>query len=310
MSERELLVDASGAGQRADLFVGHALGLSRARLKELFESGKVRIDGRRARKGDRVAAGQRVSVPIEEAPLAPVPEPAAELRVLWSDDWLVFVDKPAGAPSHPLRPGELGTVANALSARYPECALASEDPREGGLCHRLDSETSGVLLAARRREAWQAVRAAFSARKVDKRYWALCTGPIAGEGEIDLPLRHARSDRVEPAPAGGAGTREALSSFKVLSRKGEHALVEVRIVTGVMHQVRAHLSAIGAPIVGDELYGGRPAPELGRVFLHARALELAHPVTGQTVRVESPLPQQLRSELERLGLAAATPPSP
>lgn len=300
-----LTVDAAKAGQRVDLFVGEALGLSRAKLKRLFESGDVLVNGRPAKKGLLVTEGQRISVTVEEeAPRDAVADEAFPLTVLHEDAQLVFVDKPAGRPSHPLRPGETGTVANALVARYPECAQASEDPREGGLCHRLDIETSGVLLAARTREAWKRMREAFGGRDVDKRYVALVTGPLADEGEIVLPLRHhpRHPDRVEPALEGDPDAREAHSDFKLVGRSGEYSLVEVRIHTGVLHQVRAHLAGIGAPIVGDTLYGGREEPGLNRFFLHAKALGVTHPVTGRRMHVESPLPEELRRVLEAHGL--------
>jgi 23S rRNA pseudouridine1911/1915/1917 synthase len=232
-----------------------------------------------------------------------VPEPAAPLRVLHEDAALVFVDKPAGMPSHPLQPAELGTVANALVARYPECLGVGEDPREGGLCHRLDVETSGVLLAARRQDAWAAMREAFSGEqaRVDKRYLAAVTGPIADEGDVDLPLRHHK-DRVEPA-VDGVQARQARSEFRVMARSRDAALVEVRIHTGVLHQVRAHLSAIGAPVLNDALYGGKPEPALGsRFFLHAFSLEVLHPDTKRRLRVESPLPPELEAVLQRLGI--------
>jgi 23S rRNA pseudouridine1911/1915/1917 synthase len=303
-----LEVPPGAAGRRVDLFVSDAMGLSRAKVKRLFEEGAVRVDGRPARKGDLLKAGQRVEVAggaAQEGP-ALVPEPQAPLSVLHEDEALVFCDKPSGRPSHPLQPGETGTVANALVARYPECAAASEDPREGGLCHRLDTGTSGVLLAARTRAAWEAMREAFSVDGggggVDKRYWAAVTGPIADEGEIDLPLRHHK-DRVEPA-VDGAGARPARSDFRVLSRSGDAALVEVRIHTGVLHQVRAHLAAIGAPVLGDAAYGGRPHPSMGRLFLHARSLEVAHPTARRKLRVRSPLPPELQAALGALGLEA------
>ncbi|MHB8878755.1 MAG: RluA family pseudouridine synthase, partial [Myxococcaceae bacterium] len=302
--KRQFRVDENAKGKRLDLVVDEALGLSRAKLKALFDEGLVRVDGRRVKKGQLAEAGQEVSVEVSQAPRQAAPDAGAPLSVLYGDEALVFVDKPAGIPSHPLEPGELGTVANALVARYPECALASEDPREGGLCHRLDTGTSGVLAAARTREAWLKVREAFGGEGVDKRYWALTTGPLADEGEIDLPLRHGRADRVAPAAGGGPDAREARSSFKVLSRSGEYSLVEVRIHTGVLHQVRAHLAAIGAPVVGDALYGGRPEPGLARFFLHARRLSLAHPLTGEAVSVESPLPDELRRTLAAHGMTA------
>ncbi|EAU66959.1 ribosomal large subunit pseudouridine synthase D [Stigmatella aurantiaca DW4/3-1] len=266
----------------------------------------MRVNGRAVKKGLLVSAGQHILVEWEEETREAVPDTGFPLVVLHEDAALVVVDKPAGRPSHPLKPGETGTVANALIARYPECAQASEDAREGGLCHRLDIETSGVLLAARTREAWQRLRTAFSGREVDKHYVALVTGPLADEGEIEIPLRHhpRHPDRVEPALPGEEGAREAHSLFQVQARSGDFSLVEVRILTGVLHQVRAHLAGIGAPLVGDSLYGGREEPGLSRFFLHARALGFTHPETGQRLQVESPLPQELAEVLRHHGLSA------
>lgn len=301
----ELLVPPGVEGRRLDLFVGEHLKLSRSKVKALFEADAIRVDGRRAKKGAVVAPGQKVSVVVvEEAPRAVAPEPDAPLTTLHVDEALVFVDKPAGMPSHPLLPGEKGTVANALVARFPECIAAGLDEREGGLCHRLDTETSGVLLAARTRVAWEKMREAFSGSGADKRYLALITGPLADEGEIDLALSH-HGERVRPAAGGGSDAREARSRFKVLGRSGEYALVEVQILTGVMHQVRAHLAAVGAPIVGDALYGGRDEPGFSRFFLHARSLEVSHPSTGQRLKIESPLPLELQGVLSAHGLQAA-----
>ncbi len=305
--KRTLAVPETSAGKRLDLFVGEAFGLSRAKLKALFEDDKNRVDGRKAKKGQQVAAGQQISVEVDpEVERTAAPDSSVALSLLHEDGQLLFVDKPAHVPAHPLAPGETGTVANALAARFPECTAASEDPREAGLCHRLDIETSGVLLAARTREAWTALREQFTARSVDKRYLALVTGPLADEGTVDLPLRHhpRHPDRVEPALDEGKEGREALSEFKVLQREGEYALVEVRIHTGVLHQVRAHLGAIGASIVGDGIYGGRPEPELSRFFLHARSLSVTHPVSGEKLSVTSPLPAELLASLARHGLAA------
>lgn len=303
-SAKELTVDEANAGARLDLFVGKALGLSRTKLKELFDRDAIRVDGRRAKKGQTVTAGQKVSVEVAEEEPRPVAQPELALTVLHEDASLIFVDKPASAPSHPLRPGETGTVANALVARYPECLEASEDPREGGLCHRLDVQTSGVLVAARSREVWLKMRQAFGGRDIDKRYWALVSGPIADEGEVDLPLRHhpRHPDRVEAA-VDGVDAREALTHFRVLARSGEYSLVEARIFTGVLHQVRAHLASIGAPLVGDAQYGGPPLEGLERFFLHARSLALPHPVTAERLLVSAPLPAELKQALARVGIS-------
>ncbi|MBL8917844.1 MAG: RluA family pseudouridine synthase [Myxococcaceae bacterium] len=290
----ELNVPAEAQGQRVDLFVGERLSLSRNRLKALFEAEAVRVDGRKVKKGASLTAGQTVVVDLQDAPSGAVADAGVPLAILYEDDALLAVDKPAGVPTQPIDPGETGTVANALVARQPELAAVGDDPREAGLCHRLDVETSGVLLAAKTKDAWKAMRAAFSEPGgVDKRYLALVRGPLADEGEIDLPLVHA-GDHVRPALE-GEEARPARSSFRVLKRKGVVSLVEVRLFTGVLHQVRAHLSAIGAPIVGDTRYGGRAAEGLSRFFLHAASLEFEHPVSRRLVRVESPLPAELKA---------------
>jgi 23S rRNA pseudouridine1911/1915/1917 synthase len=301
-----LKVTAEADGSRLDIFIGQALRLSRAQVKKLFEQGAIRVDGRRSKKGEAVKVGQSVRVLLGPADHSVRPDPDAPLSVLLADAALVFLDKPAGMPSHPLEAGESGTLANALVARFPECATAAADPREGGLCHRLDVETSGVIVAARNPEAWRQMRRAFTRGEIDKRYLALVGGPIADEGEIDVPLRHraGRGTGVKPALAGEAGARRAESMFRVLARSSDCALVEVRIITGVLHQVRAHLAAVGAPVVGDALYGGRTDPALSRFFLHARSLELSHPQTQARLKVASPIPEDLSRVLGRLGIPA------
>lgn len=298
-TRHELKVPAEAAGQRVDLFIGERLTLSRNRLKALFEADAVRVDGRKAKKGLSLAAGQVVVVEVTESPTGAVADDTLTLCVLFEDEALIAIDKVAGMPSQPIEPGELGTVANALVSRWPALAQVGDDPREAGLCHRLDVETSGVLLAAKTKEAWRTMRAAFSeSGGVDKRYLALVRGPLSDEGEIDLPLVHA-GDHVRPAHA-DEDARPAKSSFRVLRRKGVVSLVEVRLFTGVLHQVRAHLAAVGAPIVGDTRYGGREHPGLSRFFLHAASLTFPHPVTHQAQRIESPLPGALQVVLDEL----------
>lgn len=298
-TRHELKVPAEAEGQRLDLFIGEKLSLSRNRLKALFEADSVRVDGRKAKKGQPLVSGQTVAVEVSDAPVGAVADATQTLVVLFEDDALIAVDKPAGVPTQPIDPGETGTIANALVSRWPALAGVGADPREAGLCHRLDVETSGALLVAKTPEGWARMRAAFSeSGAVDKRYLALVRGPLADEGEIELPLVHA-GDHVRPAIE-GEEARPAKSSFKVLRRKGVVSLVEVRLFTGVLHQVRAHLSAIGAPIIGDLRYGGRAEADLSRFFLHAASLTFEHPVSGQTTRVESPLPPELARVLERL----------
>ncbi|HEY2743259.1 MAG TPA: RluA family pseudouridine synthase, partial [Polyangia bacterium] len=203
---------------------------------------------------------------------------------------LVAIDKPAGVPTHPLRAGERDTLANALVARHPECALVADDAREGGFSHRLDIETSGVVLAARTRAAWQSLRRAFGDGAVDKEYLALVTGAPPPSGTIDLPLVHA-GRRVRVAGDRDLDALAAATDFETLARGDGVALVRARSSSGRMHQIRVHLAFAGHPLVGDALYGGpSPAPGTRGHFLHAAAVTFPHPSTGARTRIESPLP--------------------
>jgi 23S rRNA pseudouridine1911/1915/1917 synthase len=280
------------AGARVDHVVAAAIpGLAVARARRLVEAGAVRLDGRVARKGDRVAAGQTLELDEGTAAGAAAAgvEPDAGVAVAWLhvDDALVAISKPAGVPSHPLQPGERGTAANALVARFPECATASADAREGGLGHRLDNETSGVLLAARSRAAWEALRAALRAPSCTKTYLAEVVGDPPQRGVETAPIGRAgrRGGRVRV----GAGRQPlaARTEWEVVERRGATTLVRARLHAGRAHQVRAHLAAAGFPIVGDPVYG--EGGGLG-LRLHAHTISLAHPTTGAPLLIEAPPP--------------------
>ncbi len=298
-ARHELTVTADHAGHRLDAVVGERLGLSRLKLKALFDGGHVRANGRRAKKGDLANAGDVLSVELPADSQGPVlvADPRVPLVVLKEDERLIFVDKPSGVPVHPLEPGETGTLANALVARWPQLAQVG-DPKEAGLCHRLDIDTSGVVVVAKDVAAWQSLRAAFSEPGVvRKQYLALTCGPLADEGEIDVGLEHA-GDHVRPVLDGG---RPAFTQFTVLARSGPYALVQVVITTGVLHQVRAHLAAVGAPLLGDGLYGGPVDAAFPRVCLHAAALAVPHPAGG-TLGAASPFPAELAAVAAHVGL--------
>ncbi len=301
MSALHFVVAADQVG-RVDLFLGRQFpGVSRRRLARMFADGEVRIGGRVARKGDRVAAGDQVTVadpPPRGDDLRAVPDESVVLPVLHLDPALVAIAKPAGMASHPLRAGEPGTAANHLVARFPECRQIGDDPREAGLVHRLDRDTSGVLLAARDPESWRAVRERFRQRKVHKEYLALVDGVVAADGGIDAPLAQ-RGRRVAVAGDG----LPAATRWRPLGSAGGRTLVRCTAATGRMHQVRAHLAHAGTPIVGDALYGGSPGAAIGLVghFLHAAAVELVHPRTGQRLRIVAPLDPDRREALRRSG---------
>ena len=286
-----------GAADRLDKAVARLFGVSRGRAMEWIAEGRVRIDGKRAPKGAPVPAGARISVQ-KPPPDQPVPEPDLPIRIVHADAHLIVADKPASMPSHPLKPGEKGTAANALVGRFPELVRIGPAAREGGLVHRLDTDTSGLLLAARTEAAHAMLRAQFSARKVEKDYLALAAGEIHAGGEIALPLLHDPRDprrmqaASDPDYAAEHGARPAVTRFIPVERKAGFTLLDVEIPTGVMHQIRAHLAFIGHPLAGDPLYGGPALPGLDRHFLHAARLAFTHP-DGSRVRYESPLPADL-----------------
>jgi 23S rRNA pseudouridine1911/1915/1917 synthase len=247
---------------------------SRRKVAELFDDNAVRLDGKLAKKGDRAAPGAvielaRAPVSPEELRVVPDAEVAARLTVLFEDTDVIVVSKPPGMPSQPLRAAERGTAANGIVALHMECAAVADDPRDGGLVHRLDGGTSGALAAARTRDAWKSLRAAFADGKVAKTYLALVDAPPVSR-ECEAPLAQRGGKVVVDHTAG----LEAHTSWEVVRRIGERALVRCTATTGRMHQVRVHLATCGAPIAGDVLYGGAPLPELVGFFLHAERLTL------------------------------------
>jgi len=280
---------------RLDAFLHDALpALSRRLVRRLIAEGAVRLNGRPAAKGVRVAPGDRVTLP--DLPTTIAPEPGLALPVLHEDDALVALDKPGGMPGHALDPRQRGTAAAFLLARYPEMAAVG-DPLAPGLVHRLDSGTSGLLVAARTRAAHHALRAALRARTVEKRYLAWVAGDasaLAG-ARIALPLAHDPHDRRRMVPA-TAGMRAWPAETRVAAVVAgrERSLVEATILTGVTHQVRVHLAARGHPVLGDVLYGGAPAGlPRGRHALHAAGITLPHPAHGRPLVLNAPLAADL-----------------
>lgn len=292
---RTFRVEAEAAGERLDRFLLRSCPeLGRRAAALVIERGDVRVDGRRARKGQRLLAGQSVSV--AELALAP-PEPEAPLVVRLERDDLVVVDKPAGQPSAPLLPGEPGSLAGALLARYPEMAGVGWRAREPGLLHRLDTRTSGLVLAARSAGAFEVLREALRSHGLAKRYLALVDGARLPDAiDIDLPLAMAPggSGRVTVAPPSARIAGGPVSRLRTLERRGRLALVEVAASRAFRHQVRVHLAASGWPILGDREYGG-PLCELlpHRHALHASHVAWAGDARVPAFAVDSSLPADL-----------------
>jgi len=294
--ERTLTVEAEPeTAPRLDAYLHAALPtLSRRLLRRIIADGVVRVNGRPAAKGVRLRGGDRVTLP--DLPLAVVPEPDLVLPVIYEDDTLVALDKPGGMRGHALDPRQRGTAVAFLCGRYPEMS-AIGDVLAPGLVHRLDTGTSGLLLAARSMRAFGALRAAFRAGNVEKRYLAVVAGDASPLDRLCLqvPLAHDPQDRrrMVEAPA-GARAWPAETRIMVRAVGTGASLVEATIRTGVTHQVRVHLALGGHPLLNDTLYGGPPA-ELppGRHALHAAGLELSHPDRGGHLVLAAALPADL-----------------
>lgn len=292
-----LTVEDALAGRRLDAYLAAAGGAaSVAAARRSIEAGLVRVDGRREKKGLRVRAGQVVEV----AEAVPERRPEIALELLYEDADLVAVNKPAGVSSQSLVPGETGSMASALVARFPECAGASDDPREGGLGHRLDRETTGVLLAARNREAWRALREVLGGGS-EKTYLAEVTGaPFAprespfvrrepGRWVVEAPIGRTGRRGAKVQVGGGRQPLEARTELWALEERAHTTLVEAHLQRGRAHQVRAHLAHLGHPVVGDHVYGTEMSPSDG-LRLHALAVALPHPKNGRPLRIEAPPP--------------------
>jgi 23S rRNA pseudouridine1911/1915/1917 synthase len=277
---RELRVDAAHAGHRLDEFLAARLAIGRRAAVRL--AARARVDGRRSRKGDRLRDGQVVCVPADDAG---VPHADADLTVVRVLPDVLVIDKPVGLPSVGLRGAGGDSVAARVAARDPGCAHVGRDG-ECGLVHRLDTGTSGVLLAARSDDAYRALRAQFRAHAVEKEYLALVAGVVRGPARIDTPIgqHHATRRRMRAVPdperARRYATRDASTDVVPERVVGRATLVRARTSTGARHQIRVHLASIGHPLLGDPLYGGEHADALPAFLLHACRIAWREPGSG------------------------------
>jgi len=289
-----LEVPANASGVRLDRFLAEPLG-SRAKAQSLIEAELVQVDGRVRLKSHTVAPGEVIEAwPGEDAVV--VSEAAgAPFAIAYEDDALLVVDKPAGVVVHPARGHWTGTLAQALAAH----GAGGGDPSRAGIVHRLDRDTSGLLVVAKNDDVHRALKAELAARKLRREYLALVEGrPPARTGTIDAPIGRHRRERTLMSVDTDDG-REARTHFELERMLPAATLVRVVLETGRTHQIRVHMAAIGHPVCGDAQYGTRGLYGLKRQFLHATRLAFEHPVGGEPIDVTSPLPDDLAAALDR-----------
>jgi 23S rRNA pseudouridine1911/1915/1917 synthase len=302
---RTVTVPAAAAPGRADRFAADLTGLSRSHVQRLIGEGRLRADDRQVKANAIVTPGTILTLdvpPVVDA--LPQPEPDIPVRVVYEDEDVLVVDKPAGLVVHPAPGHSSGTLVNALLGRAgPEAFGGIAGVRRPGIVHRLDRDTSGLLMVARNDGAQASLMAQLKARRVKKTYLALVQGSVAATtGRIEAPIGRdpKHRTRMGVVPDG----RPATTGYRVRERFAGWTLLELDLVTGRTHQIRVHLDAIGHPVAGDPLYGtgtSRRGPEgLDRLFLHAWRLELSAPSDGHLIRAEAPVPDELEAVLTSL----------
>ena len=314
--ELEARVPPEQDGERIDQVAARLFpNYSRSRLQAWIKAGQLRVDGETRRPRDKVAANARLEVSAELEEAVGWRPQSIELDIVHEDDAIIVLNKPAGLVVPPAAGHMDGTLVNALLHHAPEMVKL---PR-GGIVHRLDRETSGVMVAAKTLQAHHSLVAQLQARTVSRQYCAVCIGVMTGGGTIDAPIgRHPKQRKKMAVVA--VGGKPAITHYRVVKRFGHHTRIAVNLETGRTHQIRVHMAHRHYPLVGDPVYGGRPRIPPGasdaliamlrgfpRQALHAEALTLAHPETGDEMRFECPLPEDM---LELLAVLAREDPAP
>ena len=287
-------VPAEAAGQRLDRFLASLPEVSsRAAAERLVEEGAALVDGTKRPKSHRLEGGEELELDVAESTEIELRAEDLPLRIAYEDDHLLVVDKPAGIVVHPSPGHATGTMVHGLVGR-----TAGGDEERPGIVHRLDRDTSGLLVVARTEEAYGRLQELVRNRELERRYKALVRGrPRSWRGRIEAPIGRDRHDPTRHSLDTDT-PRQAVTHFEVEQLLDKHALLDVRLETGRTHQIRVHLAAIELPVVGDPVYG-IPDDQLKRQFLHAWRLAFPHPVSGDVIELESALPPELQSALER-----------
>ncbi len=290
-------VTSEGAGRRLDVLLGtHPEVGSRSQVARLIADGLVLVDGAKRSKSYVLSAGQTITLALPQAVESPLVPEHIDVPVLFEDESLLVIDKPSGMAVHPSAGHSSGTLVHALLGH----GLAGGETFRPGIVHRLDKDTSGLLVVVKSVEVHRLLVAMLRRREISRRYLALVHGNFAADtGTIEAPVGRDPAKR-RSMTVGGVAAREARTHFKVLERFGDLTLLEVRLETGRTHQIRVHFLAIGHPVAGDPTYARRDVLGIGRQFLHSYRLAFEHPITGAQIDIEAPLPADLVEVLARL----------
>jgi 23S rRNA pseudouridine1911/1915/1917 synthase len=291
----KLRVPDDAAGSRLDRYLASLAAVgSRAVAERLLSAGAVRVDGKTRTKSHRLQGGEEVELePPAPDDAAPVAEDVPLLRLAYEDEHLLVVDKPAGVVVHPAPGHGSGTLVDALLAHD----VAGGDPERPGIVHRLDRDTSGLMVVARSEEAYARLQSLVRRRELERHYLTLVVGrPRSRRGTIEAPIGRDRRDTFRRSLDTDT-PRQALTHFELVELFPRHALLDVRLETGRTHQIRVHLAAIDLPVAGDPVYGRPQELGLQRQFLHASRLAFVHPMTGEAIDLHSTLPDELAAAL-------------
>lgn len=302
------IVNASSVSQRLDVYVALSCSITRSAVQKLIRQGHVTVNGSPEKPSHSVREGDRVEVVIPDAPADILLPEDIPLDIIWEDDFIIVINKPAGMVIYPAAGNTSGTLMNALRAHCGRLATIGV-PLRPGVVHRLDKDTSGLIVVAKDNSAYYDLVQQFRDRLIEKRYLLLIYGAISEDhGQIEKVIGRSMSDRKKMSVRTRRG-REAITKFEVLKRFRDASLVQAHILTGRTHQIRVHFASIGHPVLGDRTYGKKTLLKIGsttlhfpRQMLHASRLALHHPVTAERLVFEAPLPADMKHAIEELGI--------
>lgn len=307
MKTDEFNVTYEEEGERLDNFLTNRSGFTRSHIQKLIKVGLVLVNAKKEKSGYRIREGDRVDMSILDQPEGELLPEDIPLNIVYEDDYLIVVNKPPGMVVYPATGNTQGTMMNAVVFRYQKLSSVGA-PLRPGVVHRLDKDTSGLIVIARTDDAYYSLNDQFREREVEKHYIALLYGVLKNnKGEISIPIGRSFSDRKKMSVK-SKNRKEAITEYEVLRRFRTATLARIRIITGRTHQIRVHFASQGHPVLGDRTYGGKASLKtgrgiirFGRQMLHAGSIKIKHPATGEPLLLEAPLPDDIEKAIEELG---------